>query len=473
MGGLIELAAASVDVQPGGRADLGVLVFNTGDDRGVFEVLVTGEMVKWAHVAPAKLVIDPGQLVLTTLILMPPKDPLLPAGPMPFSLQLHCLTDPGPPEVADGQILIFPFEDHLLTITPPLADTAMGTKVRLHAQNNGNTPVMLLLEAVSPDGALLLDLPETMITVRPGDTATTTLEIEPVEQHLVGRVRNHDYGVQALSVSGVASIVQARVRQRPTLGAWSGRLFAVLVAVAVTAAVLITSVVSSRHGDHKSAADPPNGHPELALDPRVPSFPGGAAAPGTGATVKGGGPAASPGISSGPPSGGVVGLTDSAGLPLAIPTPAPGAPPAVTTGPGTPGLVALHRLYDPALGDYLYMSTQPEVDAAKAAGLVDQGVMGRVYTGAVPGSAPLYRLTGADGRDLFTSVSGEIDVATQQGYRNDGLVGYLYTSPVGGSLAVFRLSIGGQRCLTTSPDEQRKRLAAGWHDDGLEGYVLA
>lgn len=457
MGGLVELTAPSVDVTPGSESRLGVLVFNTGRATHTYEVMVSGELAQWAFVAPSKLVIEAGQLVQTTLILRPPRDPGVPAGPMPLFIILECLTDPEPPEVASGQVVVLPFEDHHVAIAPVLVETALGTKVKVEARNDGNSPVMLLLEAACPDGSFQLDLPEPILTVSPGDTATATLSLDPSYRHVVGPPVAHEYGVQALSLSGASSVARAQVRQRPTLGLWLAGAFVALVLVAVLTAVAVTVT-------HSSGGGSTGGRSQLAVQPQRP----------TDNTAPGEGPlTASPTIVSGPPSGLVNGLTDSAGLPLAIPTPLPGPPPAVPTGPNAAKLVLLHRLYDPALGDYLYTTSQPEVDAAKAAGLVDQGVMGKVFNGPIAGTVPVYRVTMAEGHHLFTSDGGEIQVAVRQGGRNDGLVGYWYADAVGGSLPVYRSSIDLQHCLTTSPEEHHRRVAAGWHDDGIKGYVLA
>lgn len=69
-------------------------------------------------------------------------------------------------------------------------------------------------------------------------------------------------------------------------------------------------------------------------------------------------------------------------------------------------------------------------------GAVDEGVIGHLAVRAAPGTAPLRRLSRADGRDRFFTVDpSEAAIAVALGYRDEGVIGHAWVDEIGGAFA--------------------------------------
>jgi len=132
----------------------------------------------------------------------------------------------------------------------------------------------------------------------------------------------------------------------------------------------------------------------------------------------------------------------------------------------------VHRVFDPALGDFVYTADEAEVARLVAMGLVDQGLIGRAQSARATGTVPLYRLRGADGRHQFTFDEAERRAAIRGGATEEPIVGFIYPNPAGGTTALFKLLKDGATYLTTTDTDRQARIGQGWSDQGIRGYLL-
>jgi hypothetical protein len=163
----------------------------------------------------------------------------------------------------------------------------------------------------------------------------------------------------------------------------------------------------------------------------------------------------------------------------ANPTTVPGVPgPGGTLAPRPPDRAGpataapLRRFFDPALSDYIYTTDTNEAGSLAAAGVVDQGVAGKVLTAKASGTVALYRLKKADGRHVFTFDESERRSLVLKGAVTEGTAGYLYPSPAAGTTPLYRMSKDGVPYLTADNADVQSRLANGWVNEGVRGYVI-
>ncbi|MFE9018147.1 neuraminidase-like domain-containing protein [Streptomyces sp. NPDC007808] len=125
--------------------------------------------------------------------------------------------------------------------------------------------------------------------------------------------------------------------------------------------------------------------------------------------------------------------------------------------------VALHRLYHPVIGDYLYTTSDEERNSAVAtAGYVSEGDICQVFPQQQPGTVPLHRLAGQEENGniyhLYTTSDDErsryIDMAS---YHDEGTAGWVYPAAVPGSTALHRLTGEYAAELLTVSDAERDR----------------
>jgi len=133
--------------------------------------------------------------------------------------------------------------------------------------------------------------------------------------------------------------------------------------------------------------------------------------------------------------------------------------------------MALRRLFDSALSDYVYTTDPNEAASLLGAGLADQGTVGKVLTTQAAGTAALCRMKKADGRHVFTFDEGERRALVVKGAVTEKAAGYLYPSPVKGTTPLHRMSKQGVVYLTADKGDVQSRRANGWADE-LRGYVL-
>jgi hypothetical protein len=104
--------------------------------------------------------------------------------------------------------------------------------------------------------------------------------------------------------------------------------------------------------------------------------------------------------------------------------------------------------------------------------MVDQGDAGKILTAKSTGTVALYRLRKPDGRHVFTFDEQERRALVVKGAVTEGTTGYLYPSPAAGTKPLYRMSKDGVPYLTADNADVQSRLANGWVNEGVRGYVL-
>lgn len=441
MAGLVELATPSVDAQPGEESEVDVVVYNTGVKYESYDLELVGSVSPWAFLDPAVVRLLPGASSTVRLVLRPPRTGDVPAGPMPFSVRLHARADPGAEEVVEGTVDLVAFESFTARLEPPTIELRTRGRARVDITNDGNIPIVVRASADSPDGALAVKLAEDAVLVPAATSATLAVTVKPTHRRLLGKGTPVPYTVRLESLVRVASLSG---RAQP-----KGSLPAVLLR-GVLAGVLLLGLVA---GARSYVASRPTGPARSKKG--LPKVIGNAALP------------------AGPDVTGPVGVEEAPPVtPVTVPAPGGGpAAPGGTIGPVGPG-VPLRRFFDPALSDYVYSAEPKDAAALGAAGLVDQGVAGKVLSARAPGTVPLYRVKKPDGRHVFTFDEAERRALVSKGAVTESTTGFLYPAAAPGTTPLFRMSKDGAVYLTADNGDVQSRLANGWVNEGIRGYVL-
>ncbi len=438
MAGLVELATPSVDAQPGEESEVQVLVYNTGAKYESYDLELTGSVSPWAFLDPAVVRLLPGDSGTVRLVLRPPRTGDLPAGPMPFSVRLRARADPDAEEVVDGTVDLVAFESFTARLEPPTLELRTRGRARVDITNDGNIPIVVRTSADSPDGALAVKLAEDAVLVPAATSTSLAVMVKPTHRRLLGKGTPASYTVRLESMVRVASLSG---RAQP-----KGSLPAVLLR-GVLAGILLLGLVA---GARSYVTSRPTGPARSKKG--LPKVIGNAALP------------------AGPDVTGPVGVEEAPPV-TPVTVPAPGGGPTAPVGPVAPG-VPLRRFFDPALSDYVYSADAKDAVSLGAAGLVDQGAAGKVLSAKTPGTVPLYRVKKPDGRHVFTFDEAERRALVSKGAVTESTTGYLYPAPAPGTTPLFRMSKDGVVYLTADNGDVQARLANGWVNEGIRGYVL-
>ncbi len=448
MAGLVELATPSIDALPGEESEVGVLVYNTGVDDEAYDLEVVGSVSSWAFLDPAMVRLPAGDSRTVRLVLRPPRTGEVPAGPMPFTVRLHARADPGAEEEAEGTVDLVAFEAFTARLVPDVLEVTSRGRSKVEITNDGNIPIVVHLSTESADGVVGLKLEDETVLVPAGTSASVSVVVKPEHRRLLGKGEAALYTVRLETLSRVATLA-GRAQPKGSLpmvvlrGLVAGLLLAGLV-------LAVRSLVTD---DGES----------VTTSKGLPKVIGGATIPGASDALNG--------VEEAPPA-----------------TAAPaGANPVLVPGPvGTGGTIAprppdrggpataapLRRFFDPALSDYVYTTDPNEAGSLLAAGMVDQGVAGKVLTAKAPGTVALYRLRKGDGRHVFTFDESERRSLVVKGAVTEGTAGYLYPSPAAGTTPLYRMSKDGVAYLTADNGDVQARQANGWANEGVRGYVI-
>ena len=439
----------SVDALPGEESEVGVVVFNTGAADEAYDLEVVGPVSSWSYLDPSMVRLPPGDSRTVRLVLRPPLTGDVPAGPMPFSVRLHARADPDTEEMAEGTVDLVAFEAFTARLVPDVLEVASRGRSRVEITNDGNIPIVVHLNTESDDGLVVgLKMEDETVLVPAGTSASAWLTVKPRHRRLLGKGQPARYTVRLETLSSVADLSgQAQAKGSLPLAALRCLVAGVLLAGLVLAG---RSVLASEGGPARSK----KGLPTVIGSNTVP-------------------PSGLVGVEEAPPA--TASLVPGAAV-APVP-PAPGAAggtiaprPPDSGGPAT--ATPLRRFFDPALSDYIYTTDAKEAASLATAGMVDQGVAGKVLTAKASGTVALYRLRKSDGRHVFTFDEGERRSLVSKGAVAERTAGYLYPSPTPGTTPLYRMNKDGVPYLTADLADVQSRQANGWANEGIRGYVL-
>lgn len=474
-----------IDLHPGTPLEIAVAVNVESGAKEDVDLTVGGPLASFASVKPDRLTVHPGEEQWATIRFDVPLNARLPAGPTAFTVDVsqhrngNTPLDLTPPLTwsAEGLAFVMPVEKHKITLAPSRG------RVRVDITNEGNISLVLDLEVRTLSGSPRAVLEETSIAVAPGATACTWLKVGGHGSYRV-LSRSHDGSeAEAIGSSDTSSMPKPPKGPKPERDGFresfrreppprrddlfgpddGGRArrkapTSLIMAIIVLAGAGVAglAVVGGRTDSSPSK-----------LVSQLPGPAGSSTASSSGAAG-----AASTAVTEAPTTTTPVApatrvqLIDDHNQPLPPPTPLAGPAPNVTIAP-------LHRLFSVSNSDYLYAAAPADVSAAKKSGFTDQGVLGYIVTSKAANTTAFYEMVSKDGRHVFLSDSNQHKQALSQGYTDVKTIGYVYTGPVGTGLPLMRASIGPLLSLTTVPVEQQRKLAAGWIDGGVVGFLLA
>ena len=442
MAGLVELATPSVDALPGEESEVGVLVCNSGVKAEAYDLEVVGSVSAWASLDPSAVRLPPGDSRTVRLVLRPPRTADVPAGPMPFSVRLRNRADPDAEEVADGTVDLVAFEEFTARLVPDVLEVATRGRSRIEITNDGNIPIVVRLSAASPDDALALKLEDETVLVPAATSASVSVAIKPKHRRLLGKGQAALYTVRLESLLRVATLAG---RAQP-----KGSLPMVVLRGAFAALLLLGLALGGRSlltADEDRPQTTKKGLPAVI----------GSSIPVDEASVD------LTGLAEAPPA---------SVLPAAGDAASPGADRAIAAGAVGAAPVPLRRFFDSALSDYVYTTDSAEAGRLVSAGLIDQGVAGKVLAAKASGTVALHRLKKPDGRHLFTFDEAERRALLRKGAVSERTAGYLYPSPAAGTTPLYRMSKDGVQYLTSDNGDVQSRLTNGWVSEGIRGHVL-
>jgi 5-hydroxyisourate hydrolase-like protein (transthyretin family) len=219
---------------PGQPVVLTVQVFNSAPVISAHRVRVLGVDEKWVSVDHDQLSLFPESTGIVIVTVTLPRG--IPAGTRRIAIQVHELTPPGRTETVNVDLTI-PAEQGARIMVDPVSVTG-GSKatVGVTLANDGNTDLLLRLDAVDEEDKLQFAFDPPVVELAPGERMTASIRIKG-RRPFLGSPKPRTYTVRALGteppLEGFGSFVQ-----NPRLSRGAVGMIGLLAAVSVFAVVI-------------------------------------------------------------------------------------------------------------------------------------------------------------------------------------------------------------------------------------------
>jgi hypothetical protein len=238
MAATATLAGKTVTVTPGGEAFSEVRIQNSGSVVDQFTLEIVGDASAWAVVQPAVVALFPGAGLVARIKFKPPKAPWVSAREISFAVRVRSREEPRASVVEEGMIIVGPFQDPSIELTPQTAIGSWVARAQLALNNRGNVAINAILTARNPDRSLTFSITPPGLTAEPGRTTFASICIRPQHHFLVGPPKLKPYKVQIHQINESTLTVDGSMQQEAVIPARLVPAVIVLTAFVLLALVL-------------------------------------------------------------------------------------------------------------------------------------------------------------------------------------------------------------------------------------------
>lgn len=246
MPAVVHLRTPVVSVEPGNEAAAELSIKNAGTVVDQFLCNVLGEASAWARCEPPVVSLFPGAEETVRVVFAPPRAASIPAGSVPFGVQVTAHEDPEFSQVEEGTVQVGGFSSLAVKIVPRTSQGKRTAKHRVEITNSGNAPLQVSLDAVDPDANLAFDFDPRAVEVPGGGESVAELRVVAAGA-AKGSIKRHPFTVTA-EAAGTTASSDAAFEQKP-----KGSVL-IWVAVAIVAAVLVFLLRDTAEGAELGAA---------------------------------------------------------------------------------------------------------------------------------------------------------------------------------------------------------------------------
>jgi beta-lactam-binding protein with PASTA domain len=182
----------AVGVVPGGSATVVALIRNQSGIVDNYDLDVRGIPREWWSARPETVYLVPYGSAGTyeqevELELHPPRTPEAESRTWELEVVAISRAAQGPAAAAPLLLGILPYEQVEVKPTPDRRSGRRKARYDVAVRNRANAALDVVLDARDADGECRTSFAQRTLTIKPGETVTTTLEVRPPRQRLIGR----------------------------------------------------------------------------------------------------------------------------------------------------------------------------------------------------------------------------------------------------------------------------------------------
>ncbi|MFJ2176367.1 hydrolase [Streptomyces sp. NPDC087851] len=233
-----SLEPASTTVAPGETTTVRLRIRNTGDVVDEYHFVPVGDVAPYITAEPSSLRLFPGTTGIVELTLSPPRTPDATAGAHPYGVQVVPTEHPEATTVAEGNVSFTPFTEVRTELVPPTVKGWFRGRPKLAIDNLGNTRLTASLSGSDNGDSLSYEIFPASVQIEPGRAAFVDAKLKPRQIIWFGQKQERPYTLD-LQRSGTTRLeTEGTYVQRGFLPLWLATLLSILLALAITFAVL-------------------------------------------------------------------------------------------------------------------------------------------------------------------------------------------------------------------------------------------
>lgn len=240
MGAQAVLAPAQLAVTPGGEVVAEITVTNSGRVVDSFALEVLGPAAAWTRCEPETVSVFPGQSAAAHVIVSPPVDGSVPAGPMALGVHVRSHEDPQGSVVAESVLDIAPVTV-LSAEMSPRTDRARGRRRSRHQvaiDNRGNAPATVELAGFDEQDAVDVTVSPAQVDVDAGSAAFVTVRARSRHRFWKGPGQTRPFAVEATSPAAAPIRLNGTLLNEAAVPSWLGKALAAALAAVVALVAL-------------------------------------------------------------------------------------------------------------------------------------------------------------------------------------------------------------------------------------------
>jgi pSer/pThr/pTyr-binding forkhead associated (FHA) protein len=234
----LDLDHARLNVWPAASGSAELAVLNTGDKTQRLSLRVSGMPNEWLRLTRSEIELDAGETVYVLLNIKPPRRPNTVPTRYDVMIEVAPVTQPELVVHALLEVNVQAYSGFGIAIVPQIDP---GDPISAFLHNQGSSNLRLSLSAIDKNHILNFKLPDTVLTLQPGQRLRVDVEVSANNPPLMGAPQEHHFVIQAKShdESGFVAATGGIVQIPPRLPLWG-----VLTAVGIGLSVLALAIVA-------------------------------------------------------------------------------------------------------------------------------------------------------------------------------------------------------------------------------------
>ncbi|MCJ8505899.1 hypothetical protein MRU69_13720 [Kocuria flava] len=214
------LETSEVTLEAGGEVSVPLTLRNDGDIVNEYWFRVVGQLKPWAWVDPPKVSVYPGTSVTVEVGIRVPRTWNVPAGVIPYGVQVLPTERSGDTTVVEGVAEVRPFHETTAELAPRISEGRRKVHPRVTVGNRGNAPSRVQLTGKDPKGQLDITIQPPSLTVDPGRDGSADVTVRPADALWRGGPCDHQFTVEVAPEHQPPLVLAGTYRQEAHLAPW-------------------------------------------------------------------------------------------------------------------------------------------------------------------------------------------------------------------------------------------------------------